>query len=214
LALAAGACGKDKKDDAATGSGKSGGTGDVKDRVEAEIAKKVPGAVGAGADQTAFGVESAKITYELTGFETGTVTAWFTDHGKTVVMVYDMTKPMPEKKTIVWKDAKTTMWSVAPEKKAPYTTGLRIKDTELRLISTLDPKQLEMAGYEKKPNESIAGQDCEVWSHPKTNVTVWRWQGVDLKYINGVLGKNPQTRTATEVVTPTTIPADVMTPPA
>lgn len=183
---------------------------DLKKKVEDKVEAIAPAAAGKGAESTDFGVESAKITFQVTGMEQGTVVAWFSGHGKTVVLQKDMKKPMPEKKTIVWKDARTTMWG---EGEKPYTTKMRAKDTELRLVSTLDPKQLEMAGYAKKPNEQIAGKDCEVWFHEGMNVTLWRWKGVELKYINGVAKKNPPTVVATEVVSPVEIPAEVMTPP-
>lgn len=163
-------------------------------------------------DPFAVSVKSARIELAYTGLEEGTVTVWIDDHGKTVILDKKMTKPMPQVARTIWKDGKTTMWN--DESKRVQIMRLRPRDTELRLVSTNDPKQLAMAGYEKKPSEVVAGQDCEVWSHPKLNVTIWRWNNeIDLKYINGSVDKIKQQVEATAVETDVTLPADLTTYP-
>ena len=189
--------------------GKAGDDDPVRGKVEDAIEKAAPNAVGEAADTRDFGVESAKITFKYTGMEEGTVTAYVDGYGATVALHRQIEKPMPVEQFSVWKDAKTTMWKRGEK---PTTMGLRTRESELRLISTQDPKQLEMAGYAKKPNEKVAGQDCEVWHSEAQNVTIWRWQGIDLKYENGSLGKVGQAIEATEVVTPSEIPAEVLPP--
>ncbi len=207
--ISSAACGKEESSDTKVATTKSG-PASIQKKVEDKAEKIAPAAVGKGADASDFGVESAKIVFKVTGSEEGTVTAWIGDHGKTVVLFKDMKKRQALKQHIVWRNGETTIWK---HDEKPHTTRFRAKDSELRLVSTLDPKQLEMAGYTKKPNETIAGKDCEVWHQEKMNVTLWRWQGIDLKYINGVAKKNPPIWEATEVVVPADIPADMIGPP-
>lgn len=171
----------------------------------AEVDKKLARLNPNDGDKLPF--ETAKIVFDYKGLEVGTVTAWIADSGQTVILEKDMTKPMPDKATTIWKDGKTTMWNT--ERKLVQIMRIRPRDTELRLVSTNDPKQFEMAGYQKKPNESVAGKDCEVWFHPGTNVTLWRWNGIDLKYMNGSLKKVTQSVEATSVETGVTLPADL-----
>lgn len=203
--------GSGKADDASAkepkGEDAEGGEDPAQAKAEDAIEKVVPNAVGKAADTRDFGVESAKITFQYTGLEEGTVTAYVDGYGATVALHRQITKPMPQEQYSVWKDAETKMWKPG---ETPTTMKLRTRESELRLISTQDPDQLKMAGYERKPNEKVAGKDCEVWHSPKQDVTVWRWKGIDLKYHNGSLDKVKQAVEATEVVTPAEIPPQVL----
>lgn len=153
-----------------------------------------------------FGVESAKITFKHSGRQEGTTTAWFTGRGATVAVFTDLTKPIVEKRHVVWKDGKATGWR---EGAAPYTSAVRSKDTELRAVVVTESKALAEAGFAKQPNAMVAGKDCDVLTNEKTQVTLWRWQGIDLKYTNG-----EDTVEATEVITPSDLPAEMLAPSA
>lgn len=185
----------------------SGKPATTQERVESTVAKIAPAATGAGAGD--FGVESAKITFRWTGQQEGLVTAWIDDHGAVVAMRYELTRPADDKR-VLWKDGASTLWG----KGKPYRSKLRPRDTELRLVSITDPDQLAAGGYVRKPDETIAGHACEVWRSDKMNVTLWRWQGIDLKYENGAGTDTVVQRVeATEVVSPAEVPADMLGPP-
>lgn len=152
-----------------------------------------------------FGVEAAKIVFRYEGQQNGTITAYLENHGKVVALDIKMSSmggPM-EESVSVWKNQK--QW-VLQTGQPPFTSGFRSKDSELRLISTNDPKQFEMAGYEKGGTEKIAGQTCEIWNQPKTNVWLCRWQGIDLKYKN----MGAQTVTAESVELGVEIPKELL----
>jgi hypothetical protein len=204
LLLLGSACGKESEKSPAASPGTAAAT-------SATSAKKA--AVGnAKRDDAAFGFSSAHIVYKYTGQEEGRVEAWVADGGKTVLLVRDMTKPMPDKRTLLWRDGKTTLWSAGGK---AATSRFRPKDTELRLVSTNDPRQLEMGGYVKEAPATVAGKECEVWRHPKNNVTFWRWQGADLKVENGAGSAGiVQTIEAERVETDVTIPPELLQPPS
>lgn len=72
--------------------------------------------------------------------------------------------------------------------KTCFQSKLRIKATELGMMYGVRGVRFEtpmsQAGYEKKPDEVIAGTTCAVWYRPASNVGVWRWEGIDLKLSN------------------------------
>lgn len=203
-------CGK-SSDQNATGDQKTAAPPDTrpnKTRKDAESAAKP---AVKPTQQRYVDVESAAITFAYTGWQEGTVTAYISDYGDTVALTYDMKKPVAEKKTIIWRDGKNAMWSVGTEPKTVHVSSLRARDTELRLVRTRDARQLQIAGYVKRPNETVAGKECEVWHNERQNVTIWRWQGIDLKYVNGsVSEKSTYTVEAVSVQSPAPLPAEVL----
>jgi hypothetical protein len=204
-------CNKNTETDNTNATAPTSGDDDAaarKPRDSAQTAHDVAARVAGSGATDGFGVKSAKIVFALKGFDEGTEEAWIDGHGATVVVKRTLEKPMKQDSVTIWKDDKNTMWST--ELKKVQVTRLRSKATELRLISTNDPRQFEMAGYEKKPTEQVAGKDCDVWHSPKQNVTIWRWQGIDLKYDNGAIGRITQSREATSVETDVTLPDDLL----
>jgi|GEM_PF-3388804 len=162
------------------------------------------------------GPAAGKIVFSYTGKWEGEMTVHFADHGDTVVVDQDIKvgKHMRDHKRVIWKDGVSTLCDLEREGKTCSTTKLRVKSTELGIMYGLRGERfsrpMAQGGYEKRPDEVIAGKTCSVWYHPQTKVGIWRWEGIDLKTDNGV-GKFVAEATSYEDID--AIPADVLAPP-
>ncbi len=157
-----------------------------------------------------FEIKSCKITYEYTGMMQGTDILYFDDYGETVVLVQNRPSEMlGGNKTIIYKDKKTTI--INHNRKNAAKSAFRVKDTEPPTIATSSNREAE--GFEKLPNETIAGKECEVYKHKTMNVTYWLWNNIDLRLENYALGKNGYIKNATAVEVLTSIPNELFMVP-
>ncbi len=95
-------------------------------------------------------------------------------------------------------------------KKNYYTTPVRTKSSEPPVIAYSNAEQKKQGGYVKKPNETIAGKDCEVYEHTKNKVTYYLWKNIDLKFVNYSLGNTGYTREATSVEEISSVPVSLL----
>jgi hypothetical protein len=156
--------------------------------------------------------ESAKIKFVYTGDKEGTMIVWIDDYGDTIVMSSNFPKWIPATRTTIWKDGQTTSWSSGSNTIQQFDA--RIWNTRLQLVEQRDAAQLEARGYVRKDNETVAGMDCEVWHSERELITLWRWNGIDLKYINTYVSWQKQSIVAKSVALDVEVPADVFEPPA
>jgi hypothetical protein len=106
--------------------------------------------------------------------------------------------------TSIWKDGKTTL--INHETKKVSTSPFRVKDSEAPAIAETSDNSKKTVGYEKLPDETVAGKTCEVWYNKQLNVKYYLWNKIDLKLENmGVY-----TKEATSVEEISSIPAEVM----
>lgn len=156
--------------------------------------------------------ESARLVFEQTGdVETGTITAWIAQSGKVVGVMRELTAPQPLKQWILWKDGRTKQWN--DRDKTVNITRLRSRFTALRSISTNDPAELELAGYKRRDDDSVAGKPCEVWYNARQKATFCRWYGLDLRHTDDAF-KGKRLRVQAKTVEPgVAFPVDTFKPP-
>ncbi len=131
-----------------------------------------------------FDIPAAKIDYRQTGGpDEGTETLYFEDYGNTAVLVSNRkTKYEIINQAIIWKDGKSTM--INHENKTVTTSPFRPKATEAPSIADLPEATRVSIGYEKLPDEMVAGKQCEVWQNKQLNVTYWLWNRIEMKISN------------------------------
>lgn len=156
-----------------------------------------------------FDIKAAKIEFKQTGGpDEGMETLYFDDYGNTAVLVSDrQTKYEKINQTIIWKDGKSTM--INHEKKTVMTSPFRPKVTEPPSIADLSESSRKTAGYEKLPDETVAGKNCEVWFNKAINVKYWLWKKIEMKIEN--MGVYTREAVAAEEIA--SIPTEVMTIP-
>jgi hypothetical protein len=156
-------------------------------------------------DDRIFDIKAAKIEFKFTGgMEQGKETLYFDDYGNIAVLLIDKkNKFNNNKRTMIWKNKQTT--DIDHEKKIVTKSPFRNKNTEAPPIVAISETTRKNIGYEKMPNETIAGKSCEVWYNKKLNVKYWIWKKIDLKKINQGL-----TKEAVSVEEIKEIPASVM----
>ena len=137
-----------------------------------------PAAVTRPASGHTLEVESGKIVFDDRRVEEATMTVWFADHGNTVVVKRDITKPVAKTVVNVWNDGKNAFWEVGGTSRRVTVTRLRAKSTELEAFP---PRQLEMAGYVHAGDEAVAGANAAVWKNEKMKTTAWVWKGIEVK---------------------------------
>jgi hypothetical protein len=133
--------------------------------------------------KTIFDIRAAKIVFNYTGPESGTETLYFDEYGERAVLVVDKkSKYSVTRQTIIWKDKKSTI--INHENKTVATSPFRPKATEPPGIADADEKTRNNIGYQKQPDETVAGKTCEVWFNAKQNIKYWLWNKLDLKIQN------------------------------
>jgi hypothetical protein len=154
-----------------------------------------------------FGIKAAKIVFKFTGskLHEGTQTLYFDDYGNTAVLITDQGSGMSRNhQTSIWKDGKTTL--INHETKKVSTSPFRVKDSEAPAIAETSDNSKKTIGYEKMPDETVAGKTCEVWYNKQLNIKYYLWNKMDLKLEN----QGVYTKEATSVEEISSIPADVM----
>jgi hypothetical protein len=160
-----------------------------------------------------FSHQSARIVFEHRGWKQGTIEAWIADGGTAVVLVSDLQRPIRERKTLVWKDGKTLLWDLASPEPVVSSIRHRPRSTLLRLVGANTPELLEKAGYVRKGDQVVAGKRCAVWRNDEVDVTLWRWQGIDLKYVNGAVKHTKSVMEAVSVEVDVAVPESIYEPP-
>lgn len=159
------------------------------------------------------GIAAGKIVFRYEGKPEGTVTAWFQDHGATVVLLDETT--YVNRKThskIIWRDKKTTLHDFIQG--TTTHPPVRVRATELQWQVEQSPEVLERGGHKRLPDETIAGLECAVWQHEVAGTTVWVHKHILLKQITKVGGKVYQTQTAVSFEPLDAIPAEAFEIPA
>lgn len=163
-----------------------------------------------------FQFKTAMIEYIYTGNDkyTGKEVMHIENYGETVIVAID--KPgiggHRELKTLVWHNNKTL--EVNHITKTYKTYAIRPKATEPPTIAYSTELQRKQAGYVNKGTQQIAEHTCTVYENPKTNVTYWLWNGIDLKMDNGSLGSsNSYKKIATAVIEGHKFPRSLLSPP-
>ncbi len=132
-----------------------------------------------------FDIKAVKIVFNYTGGpETGTETLYFDDFGEVAVLIVDKkSKYSVINQTTIWKDNKSTI--IDHEKKTVAKSSFRPKDTEPPSLAGTDEQTRKNIGYEKLPDETIAGKTCEVWFNAKQNFKYCLWNKIGLKEVLG-----------------------------
>ncbi len=158
-------------------------------------------------DKHLFDIKAAKIVYQFTGkpLYAGDETFYFDDYGNIAVLIMDKGSNLNRNHTTsIWKDKKTTL--VNHETKKVATSPFRVKETEPPGIADISDASRKGIGYEKMPDETVAGKTCEVWYNKKMNIKYYLWKKIELKLENqGVYVKE-----ATSVEEISGIPSEVM----
>ncbi|MDZ7846415.1 MAG: hypothetical protein U5L96_06430 [Owenweeksia sp.] len=153
-----------------------------------------------------FTIKAARITYEYSGMTKGTDILYFDDYGETVVLIQNRPSEIyGGTKTIIYRDGRTTI--INHDRKNAAKSAFRPKDTEPPSIATASNRESE--GYEKLPNESIAGRECEVYHNNTINAKYWLWNNIDLRLENYSLGNNGYIKSATNVQIISAIPTEL-----
>ncbi len=159
-----------------------------------------------------FQTKSAKIDFVYSGIFEGKETFYFDDWGNTVVIVEDKTEfGNPVKQTVIWMDEQATIYK--DDEKTLWQGRMRPKGTEPPAVAGIAESQLSLVGYQRMPDEEIAGKRCTVYENSGLNVKYWLWQGIDLKIINRSVGKAGYVREAVSVVENAGIPEDLLAIP-
>jgi len=159
-----------------------------------------------------FKLKACKITYEYSGITEGSDVFYFDEYGKTALIEQTRKEFGGTKKTIIWKDGKSTI--IDHTKKTVAQSPFRSKDTEPPTIVYVNEKQRETEGYVKLKNETIAGKDCEVYEHTKMKVKYWLWNNIDLRLDNYALGKTGYVKKAIKVEEVNSIPVELLIIPS
>lgn len=164
------------------------------------------------ATKGALGIAAGKIVFQHTGTPSGRVTAWFQDHGATVVLLDETTHVSVKMHTkTIWRDAQTTLHDYVTNKTGTYKA--RVRATELNWQTETNEKALLAGGHTKLPNETIAGLDCAVWEHAAAGMTTWVHKHLLMKRITNIGGKHYETREAISFEPLDAIPPEVFEVP-
>lgn len=191
------ACGDNKSN---AGSASDDATKNAAEQAEEDAADV------ANTEKRLYKIKSGKIVYKHTGKQQGTTTLYVDDYGDVVVMDIDRkSKVQDEKKVIIWKDGKTTVFD--HNAKTVWNSPIRIRETEPAAIVHVAEKDLERI-YTKQPDEEIAGKTCSVYKMNTGDVSYALWNGIELREENSGYIKE-----AISVEEGTTIPEALLVAP-
>lgn len=134
------------------------------------------------------GVKAVKITYQYSGDWTGTETAWVDNYGDLVVLEFDInySEKSRQKSRIIWNGTESMVCQYLdfgePDNTC-QTSPLRVKDTEMSILSHGDESVLKYA-YDPIGTKTIAGKEANGWQSKVADVNGYVWKGIDLAYNN------------------------------
>lgn len=156
-----------------------------------------------------FGVKTFKIVYELEGQQTGTKTLWVEDYGARVGVEQDaVAYRMQDYRRAYWDGEKVHLQN-EPDGEIS-SIGIRPIDTEPSSFARTPPAQLEMVGYARVGEKTIAGQTCEHWTNDALNYDGCHWNKIELEFtISDGSGKTVQRTTAVSFEEGVGVPSEI-----
>jgi len=162
-----------------------------------------------------YAVESGKVSYEISGSQTGTEILYFVNYGvkeaKYTNMVMEMFGMKQKTEQVVYLDG-YDQYTYDPTN----NTGTKTENTMLKQmvessesndLGEVGKKMFISMGGEMIREEVFLGKKCEVWEVKSMGTTVWLWNYIPLKTVVDMMGMKIS-YIATEIQTNINIPRD------
>lgn len=134
-------------------------------------------------------MKGAKITYQYSGNWEGTEVVYFDQYGKRVVNEQNIiySEGNQKKERVTWNGQFGLVCKYKSLGDVIYSCE-KVDDrplgTKLSALGSADEEQLEV-NYTKIGTKKILGKEAQGWQgDSETELTVWRWKGIDLKIKN------------------------------